>query len=120
MIIWNNFNVQDFKLFLFRNKVLHHSNPDGTNAIYDKVSKVFFTNSIFFSVPSYHSRHMVQDAPWNYCPSHSPQKQLQENEAVNSTVRTIDLSIPPPPYILCEVRYILMGITVKNELSKQC
>ncbi|KAG8185472.1 hypothetical protein JTE90_019731 [Oedothorax gibbosus] len=55
-------------------------------------------------VPSYHSRHMVHDAPWNYCPPHSPQKQLQEIEAVNSTVRTIDLSIPPPPYILCEER----------------
>ncbi|XP_054714995.1 uncharacterized protein LOC129224544 [Uloborus diversus] len=46
-------------------------------------------------VPSYHGRHIVQDSPWNYCPSNSPQKQ---------TVRTIDLSIPPPPYIPCEER----------------
>ncbi|XP_035215953.1 uncharacterized protein LOC118189460 isoform X2 [Stegodyphus dumicola] len=51
-------------------------------------------------VPSYHSRHIVQDAPWNYCPSSSPQKQPEGL----TTVKTIDLSIPPPPYIPCEER----------------
>lgn len=72
------------------------------------------------SVPGYHSRHIVQDAPWSYCPPHSPQKQLQEIEAVNSAVRTIDLSIPPPPYILCEVRsafnihYIVKNVAEHN------
>ncbi|GFR00384.1 FERM and PDZ domain-containing protein 4 [Trichonephila clavata] len=53
-------------------------------------------------VLSYHSRHIVQDSPWSYCPANSPQK--QQSEAVTATVRAIDLSIPPPPYILCEER----------------
>ncbi|XP_071039228.1 uncharacterized protein [Parasteatoda tepidariorum] len=52
-------------------------------------------------VPSYHGRHLVQDVPWNYCPSTSPPKQIDGNKPI---IRQIDLSIPPPPYIPCEER----------------
>ncbi|XP_055929219.1 uncharacterized protein LOC129960110 [Argiope bruennichi] len=55
-------------------------------------------------VPSYHSRHIVQGSPWSYCPNTSPQKQLPPADSVNPTLRAVDLSIPPPPYILCEER----------------
>lgn len=54
------------------------------------------------TVPTFHSRHTVQEAPWSYCPSSS----LKKDSGTTTMLRTVDLSIPPPPYILCEERQL--------------
>lgn len=54
------------------------------------------------TVPTFHSRHTVQESPWSYCPSSS----LKKDSGTTTILRTVDLSIPPPPYIPCEERQL--------------
>lgn len=49
----------------------------------------------YFPVPSFHSRHTVKEAPWNYPPTKK-----------STGVRNLDLAVPPPPYISFEVSKI--------------
>lgn len=50
---------------------------------------------LYFPVPSFHSRHTVKEAPWNYPPTPK-----------STGLRNLDLAVPPPPYISFEVSEI--------------
>ncbi|UYV62501.1 FRMPD3 [Cordylochernes scorpioides] len=43
-------------------------------------------------VPSYTSQHMVRELPWNY-----------PTEGSTGGLRSVDLAVPPPPYMPCQV-----------------
>ncbi|UYV62500.1 FRMPD3 [Cordylochernes scorpioides] len=49
-------------------------------------------------VPSYTSQHMVRELPWNY-----------PTEGSTGGLRSVDLAVPPPPYMPCQAKYSQNG-----------
>lgn len=47
---------------------------------------------MYFLVLSFHSRHTVKEAPWSYPP-----------DPKGPALKTLDLAVPPPPYVSFEV-----------------
>ncbi|XP_076319546.1 uncharacterized protein LOC143230239 isoform X2 [Tachypleus tridentatus] len=89
-----NFNLEDrdteeLALIL---RGYHHLLADRDLPVYWDAGKPWKTETAHL----YHGRHTVQPAPWSYLPS--------AKNGDETKTKTVDLAVPPPSYIPCEVR----------------